>query len=39
MYLFFTEPELYLDDIEQNGLTSFMVAYLISNLMLTAGIS
>ena len=37
IYLFFTEPSLYFDDIRQHGLTSFTVVYLFINLMLVLG--
>lgn len=39
IYLFFTEPSLYFDDIRQHGLTSFTAVYLFSNLMLVLGFS
>ena len=39
IYLFFTEPTLYFDDIRQYGLTSFTAVYLFINLMLVLGFS
>ena len=39
IYLFFTEPTLYFDDIRQHGLTSFTAVYLFINLMLVLGFS
>ena len=39
IYLFFTEPSLYFDDIRQHGLTSFTAVYLFINLMLVLGFS
>ena len=39
IYLFFTEPNLYFDDIRQHGLTSFPAVYLFINLMLVLGFS
>ena len=39
IYLFFTEPSLYFDDIRQHGLTSFTSVYLFINLMLVLGFS
>ena len=39
IYLFFTEPSLYFDDIRQHGLTSFTAVYLFINLMLILGFS
>ena len=39
IYLFFTEPTLYFDDISQHGLTSFTAVYLFINLMLVLGFS
>ena len=37
IYLFFTEPSLYFDDIRQHGLTSFTAVYLFINLILVLG--
>ena len=39
IYLFFTEPTLYFDDIRQQCLTSFTTVYLFINLMLVLGFS
>ena len=39
IYLFFTEPNLYFDDIRQHSLTSFTSVYLFINLMLVIGFS
>ena len=39
IYLFFTEPSLYFDDIRQHSLTSFTAVYLFINLMLVLGFS
>ena len=39
IYLFFTEPSLYFDDIRQHGLTSFTAVYLFINMMLVLGFS
>ena len=39
IYLLFTEPSLYFDDIRLHGLTSFTVVYLFINLMLVLGFS
>jgi hypothetical protein len=39
IYLFFTEPALYFDDIRQHGLTSFTAVYLFVNLILALGFS
>ena len=39
IYLFFTEPSLYFDDIRQHGLTSFTAVYFFINLMLVLGFS
>ena len=39
IYLFFTEPSLYFDDIRLHGLTSFTAVYLFINLMLVLGFS
>ena len=39
IYLFFTEPSLYFDDIRQHGLASFTSVYLLINLMLVLGFS
>ena len=39
IYLFFTEPSLYFDDIRQHGLTSFTSVFLFINLILVLGFS
>ena len=39
IYLFFTEPSLYFDDIRQHGLTSYTAVYLFINVMLVLGFS
>ena len=39
IYLFFTEPTLYFEDIRRHGLISFTSVYLFINLMLVLGFS